>query len=149
MQINQVILPFIHIIAGVCFVGLHLSLRINAKFYLQDNKEYLKKVLEHIKIQFYSIIILMIILALSAIFMFDYAVKNPIFHSLAFTQWLLYAFIGLNLAYMYYQFLACYKNKETLFINEKLTLILYYFVPLNLLVSCIGILFALIISVII
>ncbi|MBZ7985890.1 hypothetical protein AVANS14531_06030 [Campylobacter sp. Cr9] len=148
LGLDSLILPYIHLLAGICFIGLHIGIRANASFYLCENEEDLQKTLKNLKKQIYAFFILMAIMAFSAVFVMINNSNDPLFSTLASTQWSLYAFATLNLLYIYYQFILCEKEKENklLVCSEKIALIVYYFIPLNILISCIGVLFALLIS---
>lgn len=146
--LNSLFLPFIHILAGICFIGMHIGIRANAYFYMCEEESELDKILDILKKQMYVFFVLLIIMAVSAIFFMVSNPDNPIFNTLASTQWSLYSFTTLNLIYIYYQCKLCEREKENklLVCNEKIALIIYYFIPLNILISCIGVLFALLIS---
>lgn len=148
LGLDSLVLPYIHLLAGICFIGLHLGIRANAGFYLCDDEEDLNKTLKALKNQLYAFFTLMAVMAFSAIFVMINNSSDPLFSTLASTQWSLYAFATLNLLYIYYQYILCEKEKENklLVCNEKIALIVYYFIPLNILISCIGVLFALLIS---
>ncbi|WP_267523871.1 hypothetical protein [Campylobacter sp. MG1] len=151
LDINSLLLPFIHLLAGICFIGLHIGIRANAIFYFCENENALIKTLNILRRQIYTFFILMIIMALSTIYAIIDNGTNPMFNTLASTQWSLYVFLTINLSYIYYQYTLCVAAKENklLICNEKIALIIYYFIPLNILISLIGVLFALIISTII
>lgn len=148
LGLDSLVLPYIHLLAGICFIGLHIGIRANASFYLCEDEESLIKSLNNLKKQIYAFFILMIIMAFSAVFVIYINNTNPLFSTLASTQWSLYAFATLNLIYIYHQYRVCINIKENkiLICNEKITLIVYYFIPLNILVSFIGVLFAMLIS---
>lgn len=148
LGLDSLVLPYIHLLAGICFIGLHLGIRANAGFYLCEDEDNLQKALRILKKQLYAFFVLMAVMAFSAIYVMINNSSDPLFNTLASTQWSLYAFATLNLLYIYYQFILCEKEKENklLVCNEKIALIVYYFIPLNILISCIGVLFALLIS---
>lgn len=149
--INSLLLPFIHLLAGICFIGLHIGIRVHVAFYLCEDESSLRKALNNLKKQIYMFFVLMIIMALSTIYAIIDNGADPMFNILASTQWSLYVFLILNLLYIYYQYILCERAKENklLICNEKIALIIYYFIPLNILISAIGVLFALMISTII
>lgn len=148
---NNLFLPYIHLLSGICFIGLHIGIRANACFYVCEDEVSLNKALKNLKKQMYIFFILMFIIAVSAVMIMIANDSDPIFLALASTQWSLYGFSVLNLFYIYYQCLLCEKEKENkvLVYNEKIALIVYYLIPLNILISFIGVFFALLIIMII
>ncbi|ABK82057.1 hypothetical protein Q4Y15_000196 [Campylobacter fetus] len=146
-RIDQ-IAPFIHISSSVLFIAVQLSVVIFSRYFFKDieqNTHRYKTILKEFRRFMISELCLISVICISGIFLLsrdEFKISDPMIEAIVATKWALMLFILSNIAYMWHKFnLAknAFLNDEVIGTHENLVLIIYYFTPLNIVLSFISI----------
>lgn len=143
------LMPFFHVSMVTLFIGLQAGLWLVATYFMKSKlKDALKyPLLMHILRRFgICIVILLVIIALTSMTVGHSGglmkSANPMAKAILATKWALEIFLALNLGYMFYHYkkaFKAFKAHEMLEMQESLVVVIYYFIPLNLVVSFIAV----------
>ncbi|ANE32744.1 hypothetical protein [Campylobacter hyointestinalis] len=142
------IAPFIHISSSALFIAVQLSIVIFAKYFfknIEQNPNLYKTILKEfgyfVKLELVAIFVLCIS-GVFAAFTGKIRISDPMVEAIMLTKWALLAFILLNIVYMWYKFgkaKKAFSSGDLLSVHENFVLIIYYFTPLNIVLSFISI----------
>lgn len=144
IKFDQVVL-FLHVCFVALFVGLQAGLVLVGSYFIKNKFEDKERyhILLHIIRRFgIAIFTLVLCIAVTSLVMIYGSecnkTANPMASAAAATKWAIELFLVLNLGYIFYKYKTAIKalrSHEMIELNESLIVIIYYFTPLNLLVS--------------
>ncbi|WP_169973637.1 MULTISPECIES: 3-isopropylmalate dehydratase [unclassified Campylobacter] len=134
------ILPFLHTVATIVFVGFQANFWFMAKFFMKDiannHKRYILVIsaLKYLGCAVY--ISLAVIIATSMLTgEDDYSkVADPMLNTILATKWTVFCFLLINVIYVTYRInraVKSMKKGEYIELHENLIVVIYYFIPLN------------------
>ena len=138
------IVPFLHIVASVVFIGFQACFLYMAKFFMKDiannHKRYIL-IISALKRLGYALYASLAAIAITGVFMGDdnYSkIADPMLNTILATKWTTFCFLLINLIYTTYRLNKAIKsiNKgEYIELHENLIVVIYYFIPLNVVVA--------------
>lgn len=139
----EYLLPFLHILATIIYAGALLGLTlVGRKLLINESKERFFILLSLFK-SFSFIVLgsLFLILVSAGLLLLDYQrvseVTDPMAEAILATKAALWIFLLLNTIYTIYHYkkaVRAFDSKDMIQTHESLILIVYYFIPLNLLI---------------
>lgn len=146
-RLDQIV-PFTHIGCSALFIALEISVIICGHYCFRDieqNPHRYKLILKEFNKFLFSALAMVGFLLLSGLYMSygDYfPIGDPMVEAIVKTKIAILAFICANLAYIWYKYhqaKGAFIKDDMLMTHENLVLIIYYFTPLNAVLSFINI----------
>lgn len=138
------IIPFLHIAATIAFVGFQAAFWFMSKFFMKDiannHKRYVMVIsaLKRIGCVVYpALIIIAITGSITNVYEFS-KIADPMLNTILATKWALFCFLLINLIYITYRLKKAIKSMEKgeyIELHENLIVVIYYFIPLNIVVA--------------
>ncbi|MEE3712317.1 hypothetical protein V2I22_04780 [Campylobacter sp. CLAX-7218-21] len=142
------IAPFMHISAAALFIALQITVVVCGHYCFKDieqNPHRYKLILKEFNKFLFSALAIVAFLGFGGMFMSygeRFPIGDPMVEAIVKTKLAILAFIGANLAYIWYKFRQAkeaFLKDDMLMSHENLVLIIYYFTPLNIVLSFINI----------
>ena len=136
VKIEQ-LLPFLLSTLSAFFIAAQVALTVFCKYFADKNKMILKELKKFFKIIF-ALFIAIIVCGVLLWSQNNDVFYDPMKEAIITTKAAVCLFISVNLGYMYYKFLHAKKAfilNESLETSENITLIAFYFTPLNIVLS--------------
>lgn len=142
------LLPFLHVVFVIMFVSIQTSICLLGRHAIKKNsKSDYAILLSMIKSKTpFVFIALFGVICIGGIMTWSYKksidISDPMAEALLATKIALWVFIMLNCIYMLYHSKKAYKffiKNDLIQTNESLVLIVYYFIPLNLIISILAV----------
>lgn len=134
------IIPFLHIVATIVFIGFQGCFLFMAKFFMQgiegNHKRYIMAT-NALKRLGYAVYSSLIVLGISGFLIKDsdfFKVADPMSNTIIATKIATFCFLCINVLYVTYRLKLATKSihkGEYIELHENLIVIIYYFIPLN------------------
>lgn len=140
------IAPFIHISIAVLFIALHIATAVCAHYCFKNTEQNCYKlILKEFTKFLFSALVMVILLLFSGLYLSygeHFPIGDPMVEAIVKTKIAILVFICANLAYIsykYHQAKGAFIKDDMVMSHENLILIIYYFIPLNIVLSFINI----------